>query len=210
MTVKNLCHVARVKRVEKENPRGSRCKAEPDCSPPSYPSYPSRRLLNIVNWSVNFIRLCPLNQVIFCLHPTAWTICTLRPINRKLVLVLLCPGRRNAHLCAVLCTEIRTFTLLIAHRLTETHTHTHPFNSLFSGTTQVSRHQKGKTNLDFTEARDSEWQWHQLGHMQICTSLQTNNHTNTPPLSFLQAGCPSCHPTPASKHWSTKSTHVCY
>jgi len=35
----------------------------------------------------------------------------------------------------------------------------------FSGTTQVSRYQKGKTNLDFTEARDSEWQWHQLGHM---------------------------------------------
>jgi len=30
----------------------------------------------------------------------------------------------------------------------------------------VSRHLKSKTNLDFTEARDSEWQWHQLGHMQ--------------------------------------------
>jgi len=30
----------------------------------------------------------------------------------------------------------------------------------------VSRYQKGKTNLDFTEARDSEWQWHQLAHMQ--------------------------------------------
>jgi len=29
----------------------------------------------------------------------------------------------------------------------------------------VSRYQKGKTNLDFTEARDSEWQWHQA----ICT-----------------------------------------
>jgi len=27
--------------------------------------------------------------------------------------------------------------------------------------------------MDFTEARDSEWQWHQLGHMQVCTSLQT-------------------------------------
>jgi len=40
----------------------------------------------------------------------------------------------------------------------------------------VSRYQKGKTNLDFTEARDSEWQWHQLGHMQVCTSLQTDNH----------------------------------
>jgi len=50
-----------------------------------------------------------------------------------------------------------------------------------SGTTWVGRYQKGKTNLDFTEARDSEWQWHQLGHMQVCTSLQ--------------AGCPSCHPT---------------
>jgi len=45
--------------------------------------------------------------------------------------------------------------------------HTHPFNGPFSGTTRVSRYQKGKTNLDFTEARDSEWQWHQLGHMQV-------------------------------------------
>ena len=52
-------------------------------------------------------------------------------------------------------------------------THTHPFNGPFSGTTQVSRYQNGKTNLDFTEARDSEWQWHQLGQMQVYTSLQT-------------------------------------
>ena len=29
-----------------------------------------------------------------------------------------------------------------------------------SGTTQVSRYQKGKTDLDFIEARNSEWQWH--------------------------------------------------
>jgi len=63
----------------------------------------------------------------------------------------------------------------------------------------VSQYQKGKTNLDFTEARDSEWQWRQLGHMQICTSLQTNNHASTPPLSFLQAGCPSCRPTNSVK-----------
>jgi len=53
---------------------------------------------------------------------------------------------------------------------------------------------KVKTNLDFTEARDSEWQWHQLGHMQVCTSLRTDNHASTPPLSFLQAGCLSCRP----------------
>jgi len=75
------------------------------------------------------------------------------------------------------------------------HTHTHPFNGHFVGTTRVGRYQKGKTNLDFTEARDSEWQWHPLGHMQVCTSLQTDNHASTPPLSFLQAGCPSCRPT---------------
>jgi len=29
----------------------------------------------------------------------------------------------------------------------------HPFNGPFSGTTQVSQYQKGRTNLDFTEAR---------------------------------------------------------
>jgi len=63
----------------------------------------------------------------------------------------------------------------------------------------VSRYQKGKTSLDFTGARDSEWQWHQLGHMQVCTSLQTDNHASTPSLCFLQAGCPSCHPTNSVK-----------
>ena len=76
---------------------------------------------------------------------------------------------------------------------------TRSFNGPFSGTTQLSRYQKGKSNLDFTEARDSEWQWHQLGHMQVCTSLQTDNHARTPPLSFLQAGCPSCHPSNSVK-----------
>jgi len=35
-------------------------------------------------------------------------------------------------------------------------THTHPFNSPLSGTSRVSRYQKGKTNLNFTEARDGE------------------------------------------------------
>ena len=79
------------------------------------------------------------------------------------------------------------------------HIHTHPFNGPLSGTTRVSQYQEGKTNLDFTGASDSEWQWHQLDHMQVCTSLQTDNHTSTSPLSFLQAGCPSCHPTNSVK-----------
>ena len=38
--------------------------------------------------------------------------------------------------------------------------HTPPFNGPLSETTWVSRYQKGETNLDFTEVRDSEWQWH--------------------------------------------------
>jgi len=63
----------------------------------------------------------------------------------------------------------------------------------------VSRYQKGKTNPDFTEARGSEWQWYQLGRMQVCTSFQTDNQASTPPVSFLQAGCHSCRPTNSVK-----------
>jgi len=81
------------------------------------------------------------------------------------------------------------------------------FNGPFSRTTWVGQYQKGKTNLDLTEARDSEWQWHQVGHMQVCTSLQTDNHTSTSPLSFLQAGCPSCHPTNSIKALFPSKAH---
>jgi len=79
------------------------------------------------------------------------------------------------------------------------HPPTHPCNGPLSRTNRVSRYQKSKTNLDFTEARDSEWQWNQLGHMQVCTL----HHANTSPLSFLQAGRPSCCPTNSIK--STES-----
>ena len=67
----------------------------------------------------------------------------------------------------------------------QSYIYTHPFNCPLSGTTRVSQYQKGKTNLDFTEARDSEWQWHQLGCMQVGTSLQTDNHAKTPPFSLI-------------------------
>ena len=87
-----------------------------------------------------------------------------------------------------------------------THTHIH-LTALFSGTTRVSRYLKGKTNLDFTEATDSEWQWHQLGHMQVCTSHQTDNHASTPPLSFYRPDAlPATQPT-ASKHWRQLHQH---
>jgi len=36
----------------------------------------------------------------------------------------------------------------------------------------VSRYQKGKTNLDFTEAGDSEWQW--------------TDDASTPPINFYK------------------------
>jgi len=89
-----------------------------------------------------------------------------------------------------------------------THTHTHTFNGPLSGTTRVSRYQKDKTNLDFTEARDSKWQWNPLGHMQVCTSLQTDNHASTPPLSCLQTECPSCRPSNSVKALKAKSRHT--
>jgi len=112
----------------------------------------------------------------------------------------------NKKMVTLQCNEIVQVRLRIGslstwHTHTHTHarTHAHTFNGPLSGTTQVSRYQKGKTDLDFTEARDSEWHWNPLGHMQVCTSLQTDNHASTPPLSFLQAGCSSCRPTNSVK-----------
>jgi len=95
----------------------------------------------------------------------------------------------------------------VANSAYHTITHAHLFNCPFSGTTRVSRYQKGKTNLDFSEARNSEWQWHQLGHMQACTAFQTHNHASTPTVSFLQAGCPSCRPTNSVKALKMQLQH---
>ena len=80
-----------------------------------------------------------------------------------------------------------------------TNTHTHTRTALFRDYPGEPV-QKGKANLDFTGARDSEWQWHQLGNMQVCISLQTDNHASTPPLSFYRPDAlPAAQPT-ASKH----------
>ena len=40
----------------------------------------------------------------------------------------------------------------------------------------MSRYQKSKTNLDFTEARDSEWQWHQPCSRQTTTPVGGRPH----------------------------------
>ena len=75
--------------------------------------------------------------------------------------------------------EYRLLSCFTVNNFYSTHT---PVKWPFVQDTWVSRYRKGKTNLDFTEARDSEWQWHQLCYMQVCTSLLTDNHASTPPL----------------------------
>ena len=90
-----------------------------------------------------------------------------------------------------------------------THTHTHTFNGPLSGTTRVSQYQKGKTNLDFSEERDSEWQWHRLDHMQVCTSLQTDNHANTSLLSFFTGRMPFLPPNQQRQSTEGKKWRLC-
>jgi len=85
----------------------------------------------------------------------------------------------------------------------------HPFNGLFSRTTWVSRHQKGKPFWILLEQEMTVWRWHQLDHMQIiCTSLQTDNHASTSPLSFLQARYPFCRLTNSVKALREKYMHA--
>jgi len=68
----------------------------------------------------------------------------------------------------------------------------------------MSQYQKGETSLDLNEPRDDGvWgrQQHQLDHMQtICTSLQTDNHTNTSSLNFYRLDALSDTKPTASKH----------
>jgi len=66
---------------------------------------------------------------------------------------------------------------------------------------------EGKPFWILLEHKMMGWQWHQLDHMQIiCTSPHTDKHASTPPLSFLQAICPSCRPTNSVKALSAYYT----
>ena len=97
-----------------------------------------------------------------------------------------------------------SLNILYVSNLTVGKDHTHIIVLLLfwnmSGTTQVSRYQKGKTrkvktNLDYL-----------LGYMQVCTSSQTTTPTSDHSV-FLQAGCPSCHPTNSVKALKAKKAH---
>jgi len=100
----------------------------------------------------------------------------------------------NIH--SIYTSQYSTLTMVKYQPLTSTHTHLLYSLWTLSGTTRVSWYRKGKTNLDLLKQKNSEWQWHQLGHMQTCTSPQTDNHTSTPPLSFyMPDALPTTEPT---------------
>ena len=84
-----------------------------------------------------------------------------------------CDGEGNSH------------DVTLPRVCSQEHTHIR-LTAFFPGLPRWAGSKKGKTNLDFTEARDSEWQWNQLGHIQVCTSLQTDNHASTPSLCFYR------------------------
>jgi len=71
-----------------------------------------------------------------------------------------------------------------------------------SGTTRVSLYQKGKTNLDLLEQNivsGSGISWAICKCAPRPTQVTSNMPASHPPLSFLQAGCPSCRPTNSVK-----------
>ena len=132
--------------------------------------------------------------------------CFLLPVHNTFHRFLLSLSTSNLWLplLVVIAVSIYTCSIPLPNKMLS---HTR-LTALFPGVAGWASTRKVKTNLDFTEARDSELQWYQLGHMQICTSLQTDNHASTPPLSFLQAGCPSCHPTNSVKALGSGHTLV--
>ena len=90
----------------------------------------------------------------------------------------------HCRLCSRCCHLESYFT----HARMHTHTHTHTrLTALFPG--------KPIWILLKQETVSGSG----ICHMQVCTLLQTDNHASTPPLSFLQARCPSCRQTNSVK-----------
>ena len=123
---------------------------------------------------------------------------------------------RSQHPCTLHCVIVKTamsmldfssdsssvsqLSTIVLCRLRRPLTHTHLFNGPLSGTTRVSRYQKGKTNLWILvkqeTASGSGISW------AVCKSAFRSRQTTMPAPHhsvFLQAGCPSCHPTNSVK-----------
>ena len=90
---------------------------------------------------------------------SSWTVLNRKPVTKY------CSFK--SYKTAVISAQNNTVYATKHHTHTHTHTHTHSFNGPLSGTTQVSRYQKGKTNLDFTEAR----QWVAVASAEPYTNL---------------------------------------
>ena len=62
----------------------------------------------------------------------------------------------------------------------------------------------------FTTARDSEWQWHQLGHIQICTLTQIHDHVNISQHGFYRPDAlPAAQPTASKQQLeSAQRVHI--
>jgi len=74
-------------------------------------------------------------------------------------------------------------------------------NGLFCRTIREAVTRKVKPFWILLEQEMTGWQCNQLGHMQIiCTSLQTDNHASTSPLSFYRPDALCAAQPKASKH----------
>ena len=144
----------------------------------------------------SFCRWCYGNQLILGANKYTWLI-PLRSLCNQF--------KTNWNIAIPMHTL--TALMILIHRVLR------PFNGLFSSTSLVSRHQKCKLFWILMKQEMMGWQWHQLDPQIIGTSLQTDNHATTSPLSFLQVGCPSsCH-TNSIKAWrigivNTKHGHA--
>jgi len=87
---------------------------------------------------------------------------------------------------------IQTAILLLDHRISL---------CKMNGSSHVNGRQFQYILSALGKARDSEWQWHQLGHTQSCTLTHTYNHSSIPPIGLYRPDAlPAAKPT-ASKHW---------
>jgi len=132
-----------------------------------------------------------LSYICISLH-THW--CTFYTVSQKRI-PNICSC--NSSMCSwILITLGRNILYKHTHTQTHTHTHTHLFNGPLSRITRVSRYQKGITNLDFTEARDSS------SGISWVICKQFAPHSSTPPNQFFYRpdALPDTQPT-ASKHW---------
>jgi len=104
------------------------------------------------------------------------------------------------------CEEYIALSIIGMHG---THTHTHTTQAFYGSLDfvqdcLVNWYQKGKTNLDFNEARNSQWKC----NMWICTSLLTGNHATSPPLSFFTGRMPFMPPNQQRQNTEDSSRYA--